>query len=709
MAPLSEKAPTKSTPPGSREVASRSTIPSEDGIALMETCPETKANRDLEIAKSQSAVHRKRLLLTLLIASSLFALEDLAPPCLLTAWASLLLLTPALFLGGELIRFGLEGLCRGKFQAETFVALGAFAVFLLGITTTILGAWGRLAPAVLEDKTVSGIPGIAVPSLGLSSAALLLSLCHLGKWLSTRKSAGWIKEISNLRPDRPAMVQVALPSGTVQRPVISIRAGDIVTVQAQERIPVDGQVVERPRGETAENHESPLWTVGDEVYAGTMNSGERIWIRSRSGTACVLSRAISLGIKTLASSSQTFQEEWRKISFARLLLTLAGSSAAVFYLISSGCGYGSAVKAALAALAAAWPGGYRLAWQAAQHAAMIRTFRRGIVIRKSEVLHLLWRSDAVLFHWSGTLTGMPPRVAEVISLQENITSDEVLFLAMVLEVGSEHPIAEGILRANRKGNVRTIPRVKDIQVVPGKGLRGLYQRKEIIFGGISFLEESGIDPSPARETNSALIDKGLRSLVLARDGQILGLVGMAERERPGAREVISAFQDAGARCILLTGDSQGTAERLARNLDLDEVLAELSPHDRKALAHQLAGKHRVVAALGHRPSDGDVLAASQLGIAVDTTDEKLWEAASAMIFSPHLKDLEYLIRCSREARKARNRAALITLGTSLLVLGAVVFLASWGGVFSPLLAVLAVVIAGGASMKFAGRVPGAGF
>jgi Cu+-exporting ATPase len=658
------------------------------GSARRASRPAARAASRADAALAEAALHGKRLLVTLGLAALIYSIERWAPASLWRPWASLSLGALALALGGEVIQNGFQTLNRARVNADSCAALGALVAFLGGAAATALMTLGRLSHSAFRSPEEART---SLTALGLHGAALLLALPHLGRFLEARAKARAIRSLITLRKLRPLEARVEGDQGEVEMRVERVRDGYRVKVPAGERIPVDG-VVLAGRGLVDETIlGSDGWVEKrpeDRVYAATLNGSEPLTLRARGpGTACAWHRALSIALEAQSTQApRTPAESWATSSLSALGVTAATLIAATLW--SAGFGYSLSITAALSALAAAWPGSLALAAPAGLHAGIARAARLGAVVRSVAILKRLAGVELALFAKTGTLTRARPRVAEV-RPDTHHSADDIIFLATLLEIRSEHPIAGGILREGGR-HPRTIAEVRGFRAIPGKGLRGQYQGKELLFGSLPLMRDAGLDTSPVAESHRELTARGFTPLALAWGGGVLGLVGMADEERSGSARVAGELRKMRIRSAILTGDCRGTAETLARKLGMDGAYPELSLAEKAGAVRAESAKGTLVAAIGHGVSDAPALAAADVGIALRAAEDLALEVAGGLVLGADPLGAVSLIRC---ARQAVARVRLVFAGAGVVSLGMLAAAAGFAALGRPLLPIWTVLAA----------------
>jgi Cu+-exporting ATPase len=286
-------------------------------------------------------------------------------------------------------------------------------------------------------------------------------------------------------------------------------------------------------------------------------------------------------------------------------------------------------------------------------AVMVGTGRgaeQGILFRNAEALETLHKADTLVVDKTGTLTEGKPRLATVEALAD-LSADEVLRLAAGLERGSEHPLAGAIVRgAEERGG--PLPAAQDFRSVTGKGVQGSVEGHAVLLGTPAFLAEQGLAVEAASSRIEALRAEGQTVTLVAVDGRVIGLVSVADPVRPSTPEAIRLLHQEGLRIIMLTGDSQTTAEAVARRLGLDEVIAEVLPQEKSAVVQRLQKEGRTVAMAGDGINDAPALAQAHVGIALGTGTDVAMESAGITLVRGDLRGIARARRLSRATMRA---------------------------------------------------------
>jgi Cu+-exporting ATPase len=274
-----------------------------------------------------------------------------------------------------------------------------------------------------------------------------------------------------------------------------------------------------------------------------------------------------------------------------------------------------------------------------------RGAQAGVLIRDAEVLERFSKVDTLIVDKTGTLTEGKPQLSDVYST-DAFEADDMLALAAALEKGSEHPLAEAIV-AGAEGKGLKLSKVSEFEAVTGKGVAGLVGKKSVVLGNPVMLQDLKIDPTPLLDRANTLRDEGKTAMFVAVDGELAGLVAVADPIKATTKEAIDALHRAGLTIIMATGDNERTAKSVALKLGIDEVRADVLPEDKKALVDELHAKGKIVAMAGDGVNDTPALAAANVGIAMGTGADVAVESAGITLVKG---DLNGIVRARVLAR-----------------------------------------------------------
>jgi Cu+-exporting ATPase len=296
----------------------------------------------------------------------------------------------------------------------------------------------------------------------------------------------------------------------------------------------------------------------------------------------------------------------------------------------------------------------------------------GILIRGAEVLERAQKLTAVIFDKTGTLTRGEPNVTDVIPLSGS-KEEEVLRLAAAVEVGSEHPLGEAIVRAAAHRQM-ALPKVTGFEAIPGHGIRGELEGKKVLLGNRRFLKREGIDPTTAEGSLARLESEGKTAMLVGINGTLAGVIAVADTLKPEAKEAVASLRREGIEVILLTGDNERTAKAIAKELGIERVIAEVLPGDKAKVVQELQQQGKVVAMVGDGVNDAPALATADIGIAIGSGSDVAKETGGIILVKNDVRDVVAGIRLSRATmRKIKQNLfwAFIynTIGIPIAALG----------------------------------------
>ncbi|CAJ0738829.1 heavy metal translocating P-type ATPase [Ralstonia mannitolilytica] len=536
---------------------------------------------------------------------------------MLPAWVQWLLATPVQFVvGARFYKAGWKAVRAGAGNMDVLVALGTSAAYGLS-----LWLWWRAG----EDH---------MPHLYFESAAVVITLVRLGKWLEVRAKRQTAQAIRALQALRPDTARVRTADGTLRdTPVAQVRVGDVVSVRAGERIPVDAVVLEGASHVdesmlTGESLPVPK-REGDRVTAGAIATDGVLLVRTTAiGADTMLSRIIRL-VEDAQAAKPPIQQLVDRVSaifvpavLVAALLTLAG-------WFIAGAGWETAIVNAVAVLVIACPCALGLATPSAIMAGTGAGARRGILIADAQALERAQQVDFVVFDKTGTLTVGQPRVTAV-EAASGIDADTLLDQLAALQAENTHPLAQAT-RDYAKERGRVVAPAQSPEVLAGRGTRGIVNGASLQLGNARWMDELGLDRRALQARADALEAQGNTVSWLAQrdEGgvQLRGLIAFGDALKPGAKEAVSALQARGVRTALVTGDNAGAARSVAQALGIDEVAAQVLPQDKAARVTAWQKGGHVVAMVGDGINDAPALAAADVGIAMATGTDVAMQAA----------------------------------------------------------------------------------
>ncbi|PYU85760.1 MAG: hypothetical protein DMG51_08100, partial [Acidobacteria bacterium] len=538
-----------------------------------------------------------------------------------------------------------------------------------------------------------GTPGAA--PVYFEAAAVITTLVLLGQVLELRarqRTSGAIRALLNLAPQQAHLLgsdgsekDVAL--GQVQR-------GDRLRVRPGERVPADGTIRE---GASAVDESmvtgEPMpveKTAGDQVTGGTLNtSGSLVMEAERVGPESMLAQIVKL-VSEAQRSRAPLQRLADKVSvyFVPAVVAAAILSFLGWSFFGPEPRFAHGLVAAVAVLIIACPCALGLATPMSIMVAVGRGAHAGVLIRTAQALETLAKVDTLVIDKTGTLTEGKPRVTSVEAERPDEFSDwELLRLAASIEKLSEHPIGRAIVKAAEEKNLSLLP-ASDFRSVPGKGVRGTVEGKEVFVGTTDFLHQSGIaSPNDGPELRPARAD-ALSYALVAIDGERVGALIFSDTIKNSAQEAIDSLRRDGIRIVMATGDRRDVALHIARTLALDQTEAEILPERKAEIVRILQKQGRIVAMAGDGINDAPALAAADVGIAMGTGTDVAIENAGITILKGDLRGIMRARNLSRATvRNIKQNLAFAFLYNVIgIPVAAGVFYPLFGWLLSPMLA-----------------------
>ncbi len=528
------------------------------------------------------------------------------------------------------------------------------------------------------------------------ASATIITLVLLGKFFEATAKGRTNSAIARLVALQPKTARVVRAGVETDLPIERVRKGDAVVVRPGERIPVDGLVLDGESyvdesmmtGEPIPVHK----TTGATVIGGTVNgSGAFRMTATNVGTDSVLAQIIRT-VRGAQAGKPAIQALADKVVgvFVPIVLALAAITFAAWLVLGPQPALGLALVNAVAVLIVACPCAMGLATPTSVLVGTGKAAEMGLLFRKGEALQTLQEATTVVFDKTGTLTNGKPEVTDF-QVESGWTEPLILRLAAAIENRSEHPIGRAVVEAARKAGI-SLPDARDVRAVPGRGISGTVEGKQVHVGTARFLSELGLDTGHLTPAVSALADAGKTPLLVAIDGRIAALLAVADQVKPTAAEALAALRERGLDVVMLTGDNRRTAAAIAARLGIDRVDAEVLPGDKAKIIADLQARGERVAFVGDGINDAPALAQANVGIALGTGTDIAIEAGDVVLMSGDVRGVAHALALSRATlRNIRQNLFWAFFYNALLipVAGGVLFPA-FGILMSPILAAAAM-------------------
>lgn len=606
-------------------------------------------NGQQELKSMQQRIVTSFVFLIVLMYISMGSMVGLPIPSFLSgvenavnfALTQFLLTIPIVIVNKKYYINGFKTLWHRAPTMDALIAVGSSAALIYGVFVLYQLGWG------LGHQDMPRVHQY-MHDLYFESAAMILTLVTLGKYFETRAKKKTGEAISKLMDLRPKTAVILRDGTEVTVPIEEVQVGDLVVVRPGQNIPVDGIITEGQAAldEAALTGESiPVEKgVGDTVIAATINKNGFITFRaSRVGDQTTLSQIIRLVEEASASKAPIAKLADRVAGvFVPIVLGIALITLIVWLLV--GQTFTFALSCAIAILVISCPCALGLATPVAIMVGTGVGAENGVLFQSAEALELLHKVDAVVLDKTGTVTEGHPVVTDLKAF--GVSEKELLEIAYTLEQPSEHPLAEAIVIYAKARQTRSLS-ISGFEAQTGKGITALIDGHACIAGKAAMLEAQGISTSQGSDYGNELAQQGKTPLYFARDGILIGVIGVADVVKPSSKQAIDQFKHLGIDVTLLTGDHRITAQAICDQLGIPHVIAEVLPQDKEREVRRLQAEGKTVAMVGDGINDAPALARADVGIAIGAGTDVAISSADVVLMKSDLMDAVNAIRLSR--------------------------------------------------------------
>lgn len=557
------------------------------------------------------------------------------------ALTQLLLTLPIILVNRKYYVNGFRTLWHRAPTMDALIAVGSGAALVYGVFAMYQIGWG------LGHQDMERVHQYT-HDLYFESAAMILTLVTLGKYFETRAKRKTSEAISKLMNLRPETAHVIRNGQEVQVPVDEVQVGDLVVVRPGQGIPVDGVITQ---GQTALD-ESALTGEsipvekgeGDAVIAATINKTGFITFRaSRVGEETTLSQIIHLVEEASASKAPIAKLADRVAGvFVPVVLVIALLTTIVWLI--AGQTFTFALSCGIAVLVISCPCALGLATPVAIMVGTGVGAENGVLFQSAEALEELHRVDTVILDKTGTVTEGRPVVTNVQAY--GVTERQLLEIAYGLEQASEHPLADAIVTYAKEQNVNLLS-VQGFEAQVGYGVSAVVAGKRCMAGKAAMLTEQHISLENGKRFAEQLAEQGKTPMYFAQEGQLVGIIGVADVLKPSSQEAVTQLKRLGIDVTLLTGDHRKTAQAICNELGIDHVIAEVMPQDKEREVRRLQEAGKKVVMVGDGINDAPALARADVGIAIGAGTDVAISAADVVLMKSDLMDAVNAIRLSR--------------------------------------------------------------
>lgn len=558
-------------------------------------------------------------------------------------WIELAFATPVVLWGGwPFFVRGWQSLWTWNLNMFTLIALGVSVAWGYSVVALLLP---QIFPPVMQLEN-------GLVAVYFEAAAVITTLVLMGQVLELRARSRTNTAIQKLLGLAPNNARIVNDDGTEEDlPLEEVKPGDTLRIRPGEKIPVDGTVIE------GESNVDESMVTGEPVSV-PKSKDDKLIGATVNGTGSLLMRAEKVGSDTLlaqivrmVADAQRTRAPIQKLAdivasyFVPAVVGVAAVAFVVWWVWGPEPRLAHAVVNAVAVLIIACPCALGLATPISIMVGTGRGALAGVLIKNAEALEIMEKIDTLVVDKTGTLTEGKPKLVAV-QAETGFSEDEILRMAASLERASEHPLAEAIVRGAEEKGVELV-KANSFQSITGKGVIGEVDGHKVAAGNIKLLEEQDISTGDVSQKADKQRVKGMTVMLIAIDGQVAGLIGVADPVKDATGEAIRDLHAEGIRIVMLTGDSNATAKAVADQLGIDQVHAEVSPEQKAEVIKKLQAEGRIVAMAGDGINDAPALAQAHVGIAMGTGTDVAIESAGITLVKGDLRGIVKARRLSR--------------------------------------------------------------
>lgn len=550
-------------------------------------------------------------------------------------WLTIGIVTLAVMIiaGGHFYRSAWKSLKNGSATMDTLVALGTGAAWIYSITVNL---WPDIFPSQARH-------------LYYEASAMIIGLINLGHMLEQRARQRSSKALERLLDLTPPTARVVTDNGEIEMPLAEVKQGMILRLTTGDKVPVDGEITQGEvwmdeamlTGEPIPQQKSQ----GDTIHAGTtVQDGSVLFKAAAVGSQTTLARIIKL-VRQAQSSKPEIGQIADKISsiFVPVVVVIALISGAIWYIWGPAPQITYALVIITTVLIIACPCALGLATPMSIISGVGRAAEYGVLVRDADALQQASQLDTLVFDKTGTLTEGMPQVTDIHTFNE-VSGDEALALAAALENGSNHPLAKAIL--NRAEHL-DLPEVSQFRTLAGMGLSGEVAGNKILLGNPKLMDESGIDLSDVKTLIDEQAAKGVTPVLLAQSGKIAAILSIRDPLREDTISALQRLHRQGYRLVMLTGDNPITANAIAKEAGIDQVIAGVMPEGKAQAITQLQAEGHRVAMVGDGINDAPALAKADVGIAMGGGSDIAIETAAITLMRHSLHGVADALEISK--------------------------------------------------------------
>lgn len=631
------------------------------------------AMSDPAMARAMEADMRRRFWIALVLTIPAVVVTGHVPGLhlmispVLANWLGLLFSTPVVwYCGWVFIAGSYYALRSRRLDMSVLIATGVLAAYLASLYLTVIG----------------------YPTSYYEAAAMLVTFVLFGHWMEMRSRRGTTDALRALFDLVPPSARVVRDGKELNVPTSEVVVGDTLRLRPGDKIPVDGELTDGETdvdealvtGESVPVHKAP----GDPLIGGAINTTSPVTMRAtKVGHDTVLAQ-----IATMVDEAQRSKAPGQRVADkAAAVLVVVAVGAGVLTFIGwtvAGVSFLTALTFAISAIVIACPDALGLATPTAVAVGTGLGAKHNILIKDAATLEGVSRVDTIVLDKTGTITAGKPSVTDVRPIG-GTSEEEILALAAALSASSTHPLSVAIVQAAQERTIANTSEVSGVSNMPGMGITGTVGGTTVRLGNAKLLEQAGVDTTAVRHEGDTLAAQGRSLTYIARDTHALGVIGIVDTIRPTSADAIAQLKAAGVTPVLLSGDITATAQRVAHDVGIEKVFAEVRPEDKASYVKQLQAEGHVTAMVGDGVNDAPALAQADIGIAIGAGTDVAIQAAKVVLMKSDPLDIVRAIRLSKATvRKMQQNLAWASVYNLLAIpVAAGVFYRSFGWSLRP--------------------------
>lgn len=557
------------------------------------------------------------------------------------AFIQFLLCLPVIYVNRKFFIVGFKSLFKGSPNMDSLIAVGSTAAMVYGIFEIFMMSWG-LGTGNMEVVRRYHM------DLYFESAAMILALITLGKFLEAKSKGRTSEAISKLMDMSPKTALIVVDGEEREIPAEELKTGDIVAVKPGMSVPADGII--RTGSTTVDEsmitgESIPVEKAeGDKVTGATINKLGYIQFEATAvGDNSAFAKIIKL-VEEASAKKAPISKAADKIAGIFVPVVMALAVVVFAGWLIAGFPLETALSFAICVLVISCPCALGLATPVAIMVGTGKGAENGILIKSGEALETAHKIDTVVFDKTGTITMGRPRVTDIFT--DGYTEAEFLKIAYALESGSEHPLASAIVEYCREKSIEPA-QGGDFASVTGLGIKGTINGRTYLGGSHKFMAENGIDVSGYSERLERLAFQGKTPVIFSDGEKAIGAAAIADTVKPTSKAAAAELMSMGVDVIMLTGDNQATAQAVAAEAGIQNVIAQVLPQDKEKVVSDLRNKGKTVAMVGDGINDAPALAAADVGMAIGAGTDVAIESADIVLMRSDLRDVPAAVRLSK--------------------------------------------------------------